>query len=108
MPGDFILTLRLQDKGGEMRESVHPEEPPEPGLTWAAAPFREIGDAVGLKGHPESRHWERKKSRSNSHKYWKLAVSGELTRSMVSSPATGQQPAAWTPAEHDAEQRDDI
>lgn len=258
MPGGFILTLRLQDKGGEMRERVHPEKPPEPGLTWvifihgfrvheakaldqwqtlrsiigirydetrvqagvllwpsdksllypemipfaekagqklgrylenhpgspavlvghsmgarvameaadrllrrgsrlqgfvllgaavgvsqfeederydithaereavgfspgdgtlrrlfrpgerAAAPFREIGDAVGLKGHPESRHWERKKSGSNSHKYWKLAVSGELTRLMVSSPATGQQPAAWTPAEHHAEQRDDI
>src|SRR5438552_16403285 len=34
MPGGFALTLRKQNKGGEMLTSVHPEEPPEPGLTW--------------------------------------------------------------------------
>jgi pimeloyl-ACP methyl ester carboxylesterase len=72
----------------------------------AAAPFSEIGDAVGLQGHPESREWKREPSNSNDHSYWKLKVSGELTQWALGSTGAGQHPKEWTPAEHHSEQRD--
>lgn len=71
----------------------------------AAAPFAEIGEAVGHRGHPESRTWHRLDSRSNDHSYWKFKCSADLTAWALNPSGIMIPPPAPCPADRSPEER---